>query len=156
MIYTVNFLRFILLLIFSTNLVNAKDLTRQSPIEKTVLLKGIKGSHHYFEPNELIFNTGKLYKLIIKNISDSKHYFKSDQFADSIFTRKIQLTINNEKVSEVKGIIKQIELWPGYQVEWWFVPIKTGIFADLHCNVKDSNTQKKHKEMGMNGTIIIK
>ena len=140
----------------STNLICAKDLTRQKAIEKVILLKGLKGSHHYFEPNKLEFSTGKLYKLLIKNVSDSKHYFKSDLFAESIFTRKIQLTINDEKVSEVKGIIKQIEIWPGYQVEWWFVPIKSGTFNDLQCNVKDYSTKIKHSEMGMNGTIIIK
>ena len=146
----------VLLIIFFTNLSFSIDLTRQTPIEKTVFLKGQIGLNHFYEPSELIFYTGKLYKLIIKNVSDSKHYFGSDLFAKSIFTRKIQLTKNINKVAEIKGIINEVEVWPNEDLEWWFVPIKTGVFLDLKCNVKDKETQLIHSEMGMKGKIIIK
>ena len=146
----------VILIIFFTNLSFSIDLTRQTPIEKTVFLKGQIGLNHFYEPSELIFYTGKLYKLIIKNVSDSKHYFGSDLFAKSIFTRKIQLTKNINKVAEIKGIINEVEVWPNEALEWWFVPIKTGVFLDLKCNVKDKETQLKHSEMGMKGKIIIK
>ena len=146
----------VLLIIFFTNLSFSVDLTRQTPIEKTVFLKGQIGLNHFYEPSELIFYTGKLYKLIIKNVSDSKHYFGSDLFAKSIFTRKIQLTKNTNKVAEIKGIINEVEVWPNEALEWWFVPIKTGVFLDLKCNVKDKETQLIHSEMGMKGKIIIK
>ena len=146
----------LLLIIFFTNLSFSIDLTRQTPIEKTVFLKGQIGLNHFYEPSELIFYTGKLYKLIIKNVSDSKHYFGSDLFAKSIFTRKIQLTKNINKVAEIKGIINEVEVWPNEALEWWFVPIKTGVFLDLKCNVKDKETQLVHSEMGMKGKIIIK
>ena len=147
--------------IFITLLVNisynshSADLTRQKEIEKIILLKGEQGRNHFYEPNELVFKTGKLYKLIIKNDSDSKHYFSSTSFARSIFTRKIQISIEDKKIAEVKGIINNIEVWPNHQLEWWFVPIKTGVFKDLHCNVKDSKTDLSHSKMGMVGTIII-
>ena len=131
------------------------DLTRQKEIEKIILLKGEQGRMHFYEPNELVFKTGKLYKLIIKNDSDSKHYFSSTSFARSIFTRKIQISIEDKKIAEVKGIINNIEVWPNHQLEWWFVPIKTGVFKDLHCNVKDTKTDLSHSKMGMVGTIII-
>ena len=131
------------------------DLTRQKEIEKIVLLKGEQGKIHFYEPNELVFNTGKLYKLIIKNESDSKHYFTSTLFAKSIFTRKVQVSLNNKKVAEIKGIINNVEVWPNHQLEWWFVPIKTGVFKDLYCNVKDTKTNLSHANMGMTGTIII-
>ena len=131
------------------------DLTRQKEIEKIILLKGEQGRMHFYEPNELVFKTGKLYKLIIKNDSDSKHYFSSTSFAQSIFTRKIQISIEDKKIAEVKGIINNIEVWPNHQLEWWFVPIKTGVFKDLHCNVKDTKTDLSHSKMGMVGTIII-
>ena len=131
------------------------DLTRQKEIEKIILLKGEQGKMHFYEPNELVFKTGKLYKLIIKNDSDSKHYFSSTSFARSIFTRKIQISIEGKKIAEVKGIINNIEVWPNHQLEWWFVPIKTGVFKDLHCNVKDTKTDLSHSKMGMVGTIII-
>ena len=134
---------------------HSADLTRQKEIEKIILLKGEQGRIHFYEPNELVFKTGKLYKLIIKNDSDSKHYFSSISFAQSIFTRKIQISIEDKKIAEVKGIINNIEVWPNHQLEWWFVPIKTGVFKDLHCNVKDTKTDLSHSKMGMVGTIII-
>ena len=138
------------------NLALAEDLTRQKPIEKVVYFKGSLGIKHYYEPNKLIFKTGKLYKLILSNSSDSKHYFGSDLFTKSIFTRKIQLTKNFNKVAEIKGIINEVEVWPNEALEWWFVPLKTGIFLDLKCNVKDKKAQLNHSEMGMKGKIIIK
>ena len=152
------FIRYIFFLIllssFSYN-TQTTDLTRQKEIEKIVLLKGEKGKIHFYDPNELVFETGKLYKLIIKNASDSKHYFTSTLFAKSIFTRKVQVSLNNKKVAEIKGIINNIEVWPDHQLEWWFVPIKTGVFKDLYCNVKDTKTNLSHAKMGMTGTIII-
>ena len=138
--------------IFSKNI---GDLTRQEHIEINISMMGKVGEQHYYLPNKLIFKTGKLYKLTIKNLSDSKHYFQSMRFGKSIFTRKIQLNKNKNKIAEVKGIINEIEVYPNNEIEWWFIPIKTGIFEDLHCYIKDSKTNKKHSEMGMNGVIVI-
>ncbi len=164
-LYIINI--FIVLLINVPFKSHSADLTRQKEIEKIVLLKGEQGKVHFYEPNELVFNTGKLYKLIIKNESDSKHYFTSTLFAKSIFTRKVQVSLNNKKVAEIKGIINNVEVWPNHQLinnvevwpnhqlEWWFVPIKTGVFKDLYCNVKDTKTNLSHANMGMTGTIII-
>ena len=152
-LYIINI--FIVLLINVPFKSHSADLTRQKEIEKIVLLKGEQGKIHFYEPNELVFNTGKLYKLIIKNESDSKHYFTSTLFAKSIFTRKVQVSLNNKKIAEIKGIINNIEVWPNHQLEWWFVPIKTGVFKDLYCNVKDTKTNLSHANMGMTGTIII-
>ena len=146
----------VILIVFFTNLSSSIDLTRQTPIEKTVFLKGKIGLNHFYDPSELIFYTGKLYKLIIKNVSDSKHYFGSNLFSKSIFTRKIQVTKNTNKVAEIKGIINEVEVWPNEALEWWFVPLKTGVFLDLICNVKDTKTLLNHSEMGMKGKIIIK
>ena len=84
------------------------------------------------------------------------HYFGSDLLSKSIFTRKIQLVRNNKKIAEIKGIINEVEVWPNETLEWWFVPIKTGIFFDLKCNVKDQKTLLRHYEMGMKGKIVIK
>ena len=134
---------------------NLGDLTKQKPIEMNVQLNGKTGKMHFFSPNTLTFKTGKLYKLKIINTSKSKHYFSSSNFTKSIFTRKIQINKNDEKVAEVKGNISEIEVFPNNEVEWWFVPIKTGEFDDLTCSVKDLQTNKKHSEMGMVGKIII-
>ena len=147
---------FILLLVFTFSKSFSKgDLTRQKAIEVELNLKGEIGKVHFFEPSTLKFETGKLYKLKIKNLSDSKHYFTSEMFSNSIFTRKIQINKNNSKVAEVKGIIKEVEVFPHNIVEWWFVPLKTGEFNDLFCKIKDKITQKTHEEMGMRGKIII-
>ena len=146
----------ILLLSLSFLTIQAKDLTKQEPLEQVILLKGKLGYNHYYDPNLLTFYTGKLYKLVIKNVSNSKHYFSSNGFARSIFTRKIQILNNNNKVAEIKGVIDEVEVWPNQKIEWWFVPIKTGIFNDLNCKIQDINTNKSHDEMGMKGIIIIK
>ena len=138
------------------NYVESKDLTRQVPIDKIIYFKGVSGESHYYEPSELIFYTGKLYRLILKNVSDSKHYFSSSSFSKSIFTRKIQVNFDNKKLAEIKGIINEVEVWPNHQIEWWFVPIKTGRFEDLFCKVEDMKNGLKHSEMGMQGVILIK
>ena len=151
----INYIFFLILLSNFSYYSQSNDLTRQKEIEKIVLLKGEIGKIHFYDPNELVFKTGKLYKLIIKNESDSKHYFTSTLFAKSIFTRKVQVSLNNKKVAEIKGIINNVEVWPDHQLEWWFVPIKTGVFKDLYCNVKDEKTNLSHANMGMTGTIII-
>ena len=131
------------------------DFTRITPVEIEILMKGKKGKLHYFEPSVLKFETGRLYKLEIKNISDSKHYFTSVNFVNSIFTRKVQVVKGKEKIAEIKGNIREIEVFPQNIVEWWFIPLKTGTFKDLFCKVFDTESKKTHKEMGMVGTIII-
>ena len=88
-------------------------------------------------------------------MSDYKHYFTSIKFSKSIFTRKVQLSIKEKKVAEIKGVISEVEVFPSHTVEWWFVPIKTGIFNDLTCEIIDKISKKKHSEIGMNGTIIV-
>ena len=143
------------MLISYANKLISSDLTRQSPITKQVLLQGKEGEGFSFNPSHLEFETGKLYKLIIKNNSNYKHYFSSTKFVKSIFTRKIQIKYKNEKIAEIKGHIDTVEVWPDNEVEWWFVPIKTGVFKDLHCSVKDIKTDLSHSEMGMTGIIII-
>lgn len=142
-------------LFFSISLVQAKDLTKQTPVEKTIYFRGNIGEKHYYEPKEVFFKTGNLYKLILRNISDSKHYFISNNFSKAIYTRKIQVMYKGNKVAEIKGVISEIEVWPGQEIEWWFVPIKTGVFNDLFCKVKDIKTNMYHSDMGMKGTITI-
>ncbi len=140
----------------SSQSLESGDLTKQTPIEKKIYLKGSNGKIHYFEPQTLNLETGNLYKLKIINLSDSKHYFSSPEFAKSIFTRKVQVMVKKEKVAEIKGIIDEVEVFPNQYLEWWFVPIKTGEFNDLHCSIVDEKSNKKHSEMGMIGKIIIK
>ena len=131
------------------------DLTRQKPVEVRVNLLGKTGKTHFFSPPEIKLETGILYRLVIINKSENKHYFTSMKFANSVYTRKIQVVNDKKKIAEVNGNIKEVEVFPGYSVEWWLIPIKTGIFDDLHCSVIDEVSKKSHKDMGMTGKIIV-
>lgn len=130
---------------------NAKgDLTKQTPIEIKVIL-GDKNNAMMFSPSTIEFETGKLYKLIIENQGPVKHYFSSDGLSQSVLTRKVQVNdASDTPIAEIKGAIREIEVYPGFQAQWWFVPVKTGTFNDLRCSIKG------HTEMGMKGNIIIK
>ncbi len=149
------YILFTFYLLFVNDSFSKGDFTRQKPVEMQVFLKGKTGQNHFFDPNILRFETGKLYKLILTNKSDSKHYFKSFNFSNSIFTRKVQVLNNNDKIVEIKGNINEIEVFPNNSIEWWFVPVRTGEFDDLFCDVEDKKLEKTHSEMGMIGKIII-
>ena len=136
--------------LFPASLLAAGDLTEQSPIEVTVSLGNAKDNLRFY-PDSLQFETGKLYKLIIKNPSKQKHYFTSEELARAVFTRKVQIVgADNQTLAEVKGSISEIEVYPGQRAEWWFVPVKTLHDAALHCTIKG------HTEAGMAGRITIK
>src|SRR6476646_8102200 len=77
------------LLLVSTVAHAAGDLSRQEPIEVSVDL-GQPGQHA-FTPNHLRFETGKLYKLVLRNPSKDPHYFTSHGFTQLIYTRKVQV-----------------------------------------------------------------
>lgn len=130
------------------------DLTKQEPVVVKVEL-GTSGGKHSFIPSHLTFETGKLYKLVLINPSSTKHYFTSHGLAKSVFTRKVQVAAPAGTRAEVKGTISEIEVYPGGHVEWWFVPVATGKFSDLHCHIKEGDG-RTHADMGMTGTIEIR
>jgi uncharacterized cupredoxin-like copper-binding protein len=134
----------------------AGDLSRQDPIEVTVDL-GQPGKHA-FEPSRLKFETGKLYKLVLRNPSSDPHYFTSHAFTQLIFTRKVQVVQQREGktavLAEFKGAIREIEVYPGQTAEWWFVPVAAGRVTDLQCGIKAADG-KTHAEHGMVGEIVI-
>ena len=126
------------------------DMTEQKPMEIKVQL-GDSSNAMRFYPANLEFETGKLYKLVLQNSSGTKHYFSSEGLSRSVFTRKAQvLGPNGKTIAEIKGTIREIEVYPNGTAEWWFVPIKTGVLNDLKCTIKG------HAEAGMVGTITIK
>ena len=134
----------------------AGNLAGQQPIEITVDLG--KPGQHVFEPRQLKFETGKLYKLIMRNPSNDAHYFTSHAFTGMIFTRKVQVTqVRDGKtvtLAEFKGAIREVEVYPGQTAEWWFVPVATGRVTDLRCGIVGSDG-KSHADHGMVGEIII-
>lgn len=132
----------------------AGDFTRMKPISVEIEMKS-SNNVHVFSPNRVRLETGKLYKIMLLNNSKEKHYFSSKKFAESVFTRKVQILRDGKKIAEVKGIIAEVEVFPFSVIEWWVVPIRTGKFDDLHCHVKDEKTGKTHNQLGMNGVISI-
>jgi uncharacterized cupredoxin-like copper-binding protein len=118
------------------------DILRQPPIEVKVSL-GNSTNELKFVPDNLEFAAGKRYKLFLDNPSPQKHYFTAKDFADIIWTQKVEAG----KV-EVKGAIHELELKPGANAEWLFVPLKPGKYS-LRCTVPG------HTEAGMTGTIAV-
>jgi len=126
------------------------DLTKQKPIELTAMLGNKNGALRFF-PHTLNLQTGKLYRLILSNPSSVKHYFSSDGMSRAVYTRKVQVNGKNGKpIAEIKGPIREIEVYPQGTAEWWFVPVKAGTFNDLKCTIAG------HAEAGMVGKVIIK
>lgn len=130
----------------------AGDLAGQDPIEVQVAL-GTSANDIVFVPNELTFETGRLYKLVLTNPSSKKHYFTSLGLASKVYTRKVQV-VNGGTLAEIKGSIREIEIYPGATAEWWFVPVATGELSDLHCHIEGDDGMT-HAEMGMVGKIVI-
>jgi uncharacterized cupredoxin-like copper-binding protein len=137
-------------LVGSSIAIGAGDMTEQSAVEVDVEL-GDKNNALRFFPDKLEFETGKLYKLVLRNRSSTAHYFSSEGLSRAVFTRKLQvMNPDGKTIAEIKGYVREIEVYPGATTEWWFVPVKTGTLNDLKCTVKG------HTEAGMIGTITIK
>ena len=132
------------------------NLAGQYQIEVVVELG--RPGQHVFVPSQLRFETGKLYKLVLKNPSTEPHYFTSHGFSQLIFTRKVQVVQEREgkptTLAEFKGAIREIEVYPGQTAEWWFVPVATGRVTDLRCGIVDKDG-KTHADHGMVGKIVI-
>ena len=61
-------------LLFDGNAFSAGDLSKQTPIVVRVDLGKSATEKHKYYPDRLTFETGKLYKLVLHNPSNSKHY----------------------------------------------------------------------------------
>jgi uncharacterized cupredoxin-like copper-binding protein len=133
------------------------DLSKQKPITVRLDLGKDGVKKHKYYPDKLSFETGKLYRLVIHNPSDSKHYFTSLGFASKVFTRKVQvmddLGAGAKTIGEIKGAVREVEVYPGGTTEWWFVPVATGT-AKMGCNIKEKDG-KTHEKKGMKGTVTI-
>jgi len=118
------------------------DLSKQAAIVVSVSL-GNAANELKFVPDTLEFQAGKRYNLRLTNPSTQKHYFTAKDFADGIWTQKVEAG----KV-EIKGVIHELELKPGATAEWVFVPIKSGSYP-LRCTIPG------HAEAGMVGLVTI-
>jgi uncharacterized cupredoxin-like copper-binding protein len=144
-------------LLFASSVAHAAgDLSRQDPIEVTVELG--KPGQHAFTPSKLRFETGKLYKLVLRNPSNDPHYFTSHALTQLIYTRKVQVVQTRDgktvPLAEFKGAIREIEVYPGQTAEWWFVPFAAGRVTDLRCGIVGADG-KSHADHGMVGEIVV-
>lgn len=120
----------------------AKDLASQEAIPMKVELGSLENSFR-FSPDTLHFKAGKLYRLTLSNPSPVKHYFTAKDFADVVWTRKVDVA-----GVEVKGKVSELELKPEARADWVFVPQKSGEY-DLQCSVPG------HAMAGMVGKLIV-
>src|SRR5262245_32903507 len=134
----------------------AGNLAGQQPIEVVVDLG--KPGQHVFVPSSIKFETGKLYKLVLRNPSNDPHYFTSHAFTQLIYTRKVQVVQSRDgkmtTLAEFKGAIREVEVYPGQIAEWWLVPVATGRATDLRCGIVGADG-KSHADHGMVGEIVI-
>jgi uncharacterized cupredoxin-like copper-binding protein len=128
----------------------AGDLSRADPAEIVIEMGQVDAKHMYFKPSHIDLQTGKAYKIAFKNVDKIKHEFAAPDFVAKVFTRKVEvLGPDGKAISEVKGTITEIEVFPGGTVEWFIVPVQTGKDIAIECALEG------HKEAGMVGTITI-
>jgi uncharacterized cupredoxin-like copper-binding protein len=127
----------------------AGDLSRNNP-EEVVIEMGSNAGGMYFKPNHLEFETGKAYKLVLRNTDAIKHEVEAGEFAEKVFTRKVEVKDKNgNMLAEIKGSVREVEVGPKSEVEWFIVPVQTGKNLAMECALRG------HKEAGMVGTITI-
>jgi uncharacterized cupredoxin-like copper-binding protein len=118
------------------------NLAKQPAIAVMVKLGDASGALR-FEPSELSFEAGRRYQLHLVNDSPTKHYFTAKDFADGIWSQKV-----DTGGVEIKGAIHDIEVRSQAYADWVFVPVRSGHY-DLSCAVPG------HRQAGMVGHLNI-
>lgn len=128
----------------------AGDLSRADP-QEIVIEMGTSGDRMYFKPDHIDLETGKAYKIVLKNTDEAKHEFAGHELIEKLFTRKVEIaTQSGDLIAEIKGNVREIEVGPKQEVEWFVVPVQTGENIPIVCEIEG------HKEAGMYGTVTIK
>lgn len=122
--------------------VAATNLAKQPAIDVDVSLGNEAGELKFF-PADFQFEPGRRYNLHLRNPSNQKHYFTAKDFADGIWSQKV-----DAGNVEIKGAIHELELRANTEADWVFVPLRSGIYS-LRCTVPG------HTEAGMVGSIEV-
>lgn len=130
-------------LILYVGFISTPTATAAPQVSEVKVSLGNSANELKFFPTQLQFVAGQPYKLLLDNPSSQKHYFTAKDFADASWTQKVEAG----KV-EVKGAIHELELKPGGEAEWVFIPMKPGTYS-LRCTIPG------HTEAGMTGEIAI-
>jgi uncharacterized cupredoxin-like copper-binding protein len=105
----------------------------------------VKMEEYSFSPDTLRFKRDAPYKLEIKNVGSRKHYFAATAFFKAVASRKVQSNADGE----IKApYFTALEVFPGRQLDFYFVPVKKGSYY-LLCTIRG------HEEKGMHGRMII-
>jgi len=105
----------------------------------------VKIKEFTFNPHTLRFKKDAPYKLEIKNVGTEKHYFTATAFFKAVASRKMQSNTDGE----IKApYFTALEVFPGRQLDFYFVPVKKGSYY-LLCTIEG------HEEQGMHGKIVI-
>ena len=124
---------------------NAGEIVKATDWDKMKTVT-VEFDEYSYEPDELVFEVGQPYKLVLKNRGEKKHYFTAEEFYKAIATRKVQ----SNRDGEIKApYFTAIELMVGGQLDLYFVPVKRGEFP-VFCTIKD------HREEGMEGKLVIR
>jgi uncharacterized cupredoxin-like copper-binding protein len=133
---------FLSILCFPDTVFAATPLSQQPPLVKAIELGNLSGELK-FTPEHLTFQAGRRYQLTLTNNSPVKHYFTAKDFADGIWSQKV-----DAGNVEIKGAIHELELRPGAHADWVFIPLRAGTY-NLRCTIPG------HAEAGMVGTIEV-
>jgi len=126
----------------SEGAIAATNLAKQPAIDVDVSLGNAAGELQFF-PAKFQFEPGRRYNLHLSNPSGQKHYFTAKDFADGIWSQKV-----DAGNVEIKGAIHELELRANTEADWVFVPLRSGTYS-LRCTVPG------HTEAGMVGTIEV-
>jgi uncharacterized cupredoxin-like copper-binding protein len=112
---------------------------------------GSKSNQMVFFPGRITLNKGERYLLVLTNPSPVTHEFASETFHNHIETERLKvLDRKGELAAYVVGSIVEVELLPGYTIEWEFVTKSAAPKVDLFCDIPG------HKDAGMIGEITIR
>ncbi|NQW09574.1 MAG: hypothetical protein HQ481_06815 [Alphaproteobacteria bacterium] len=127
------------------------DLSRANVIDVPIEM-GSNGGKMYLKPDHFEFVTGQAYKLIVTNVDKIKHELALNEMGERIFTRKIEASdAKGNLITEVKGLIREVEVGPGKTVEWFIVPVQTtGGPVEITCEIPG------HLKAGMRASVVIK
>ncbi len=127
----------------ATYVANAADFVSAADWDSMLTVR-VDMSDFTFTPESLTLETGQPYKLEIVNVGTTKHYFTAEGFYQSVAFRKAQTSYGEFKAPYFNAI----EVFPGNQVDLYFVPVIQGSYSSL-CTIAG------HEEAGMHGTIIV-
>lgn len=127
------------------------DLSRANVIDVAIEM-GSSDDGMYLKPDSFEFVTGQAYRLVLTNVDEIKHELALNEMVERIFTRKVEASdAEGNLITEVKGMINEVEVGPGKTVEWFIVPVQTTDEpVEITCEIPG------HLEAGMRASVMIR